>query len=142
MQQVTNPARFDIDPGGWAWCASLSRCLVAIDQKIRLGAADDLVTQTRRLVDGAVNETWSLNTLAARLGVSERSLTRQARHQTSMSVMQWVRHRRMQLAEAMLANGMTVTDVAEILQASSPYSFSRCFKQVMGLAPSEVTRLA
>ena len=46
--------------------------------------------------------------------------------------MQWVRERRMLTAEAMLVNGMSVTEVSEAIGAANPFSFSRSFKQVTG----------
>ena len=44
----------------------------------------------------------------------------------------------MQVAASLLADGMSVTAVAEAMHAASPYSFSRSFKDVMGVAPSQV----
>ena len=137
MLQLTNPERLQNDPCGWSWTSTLHELLGMLDALFRHDCEDMCSMQVRSLVDTDPAYPWSLTTIAAELGLTERTLSRSFRQQTQLSVMQWVRQRRMQLAKGMLANGHSVTATAEAIGAANPYSFSRCFKSVMGI--SEVT---
>lgn len=138
MAHLTDTNRFAQDASGWSWLGALSQTLSAIDHHFRSDVADDILDQVRQLVDGHPYRVWSAPVIARKLNISESSLSREFRTRTGESVMRWVRKRRMHVAASMLANGMSVSDVAQALNASSPYSFSRCFKEVFGVAPSTI----
>jgi AraC-like DNA-binding protein len=78
----------------------------------------------------------SLASWGARIGMSERGLTRQFRVETGMSFVQWRSMARMKRALEMLAGGATVTDTALDLGYDSASSFIALFRRTFGVTPA------
>ncbi len=74
--------------------------------------------------------------LAAALGMSVSSLAHRFRAETGMTLVERIRWLRIREAKARLADrGATVKSVASSLGFSSPFYFSRVFKEVAGMTP-------
>lgn len=82
-------------------------------------------------------ENWTLETAAAQLNVSGRTLARRFYQQSGMQFSEWVRRARLMSALVRLAQGDAVTTVALDLGYDSPSAFSAMFRRVMGVAPSD-----
>jgi AraC-like DNA-binding protein len=77
-----------------------------------------------------------LNALAKRVHVSEQHLCRLFRGSLGESPMQCAQLLRVELAGSLLErSGATVAQIADDLGYSSPFHFSRSFKQAYGMAP-------
>ena len=78
-----------------------------------------------------------LDELADLARMSRRTLTRQFRQETGMSVAAWRQHVRLMEALSRLACGQPVTTVALDVGYDSPSSFTAVFHKVFGAAPSQ-----
>lgn len=80
-------------------------------------------------------DTRSLGEWAARLGVSERTVTRTFRAETGLSFGAWQAALRAQHAAVMLGGGMPVDEVAVRVGYSSASAFGAAFRRTTGLTP-------
>ncbi|MCZ7649317.1 MAG: AraC family transcriptional regulator [Planctomycetota bacterium] len=79
--------------------------------------------------------------LARVAGFSERRLIQVFRKSLGLSPMAYVRDRRVKEAERLLSQrGVTIKDVAARLNFADAHHFSRVFRQVTGISPSEFVR--
>ncbi|HEY9131909.1 MAG TPA: helix-turn-helix transcriptional regulator [Dyella sp.] len=79
----------------------------------------------------------SIDTMAARAGMSRRSFTRVFREETGMSFAAWRQQACLLAALTRLGNGEPVTQVAMDLGYSSSSALSAVFRRVLGVPPSE-----
>ncbi|MFI8693283.1 AraC family transcriptional regulator [Dietzia maris] len=82
-------------------------------------------------------DTRSLGEWAARLGVSERTVTRTFRAETGLSFGAWQAALRAQHAAVMLGGGMPVDEVAVRVGYSSASAFGAAFRRTSGLTPGQ-----
>lgn len=82
----------------------------------------------------------SVAEVAKQAACSEFHLQRMFPYMTGMTLADYIRRRRMSLAAFDLAAGDKVIDVAQRYGYESPTSFSRAFRDVHGVAPSEAQR--
>lgn len=103
-----------------------------------LSCEDPAADLIRQHIEAHCGTALNLQDLAAEAGLSARQLQRRFKASTGMTVFEYRNHRRMQIAGHMLREqGMPIKEVAYDLGFSSPYHFSREFKNRMGLPPSE-----
>ncbi|MGY0490131.1 helix-turn-helix domain-containing protein [Streptomyces sp. WG-D5] len=77
----------------------------------------------------------SLEEWAARLGISDRTVTRAFRQATGLSFVQWRQLLRVHRALTLLSEGFDVMTVSETLGYARPSSFIATFRRVMGTTP-------
>ncbi|MFE4454519.1 helix-turn-helix domain-containing protein [Streptomyces sp. NPDC056796] len=77
----------------------------------------------------------SLEEWARYLGISDRTVTRAFRHATGLSFAQWRQVLRVHRALTLLAEGLDVTTVSEVLGYAQPSTFIASFRRVMGTTP-------
>jgi len=83
----------------------------------------------------------SLEDVSAAAGVSPSHMERICRRATGMSVMQFCRMKRVERARELLREGrLSITAVAAATGFSSVHYFSRSFKAIVGMSPSEYIR--
>lgn len=130
-------------PTAWVWQAQ-ARLSALMADLLTLAAEADAPLSTRigRLIDREPARAWSLPTLARHLGLTVASLARHFRSEAGESPSAWMRRRRIEHAQRLIAQGLAVTEVAERLGFANPYHFSRVFKSVTGIPPSHVRRAA
>ena len=78
---------------------------------------------------------------AARLGVSERTITRAFRADTGLSFGAWQAAFRAQQAALLMGRGMTVDVVAARVGYSSASAFGAAFRRTTGLTPGRFREL-
>lgn len=81
-------------------------------------------------------ERWTLTRAAARLDVSERTLSRLFLKETGLSFGQWLQRARLDSSLTSLAAGHAIVDVALDHGYASPSAFATRFRQVLGVSPS------
>lgn len=89
-------------------------------------------------VDPASNE--SLERCADRIGMSGRTMTRQFKAETNMTIGQWRNMARMKAAVEMLAREDSVTGIAFALGFDSASSFIARFRETFGTTPARYRR--
>lgn len=83
----------------------------------------------------------TLGSISAAAGVSPAHMERLCRRATGMSIIQYCRAKRIERARELLQEGLlTITAVAAATGFSSVHYFSRTFKSVVGMSPSEYVR--
>ncbi|MFJ2784735.1 MULTISPECIES: helix-turn-helix domain-containing protein [unclassified Streptomyces] len=80
--------------------------------------------------DGRSLEEW-----ARLLGTSDRTITRAFRQATGLPFAQWRQMLRVHRALVLLAEGIDVTTVSEVLGYAQPSTFIVAFRRVMGITP-------
>ena len=97
-----------------------------------------LIHHTRAFVKHRVDEKITLAKMAANVGCSIPTLTRQFNKHLGCSPMQWVLRFKMEhAAELLRSTGLRVDEIGEHVGISDAYYFSRLFKKTLSLSPSE-----
>lgn len=109
------------------------------------GAAGDPAQETflrcKALIDAEAERLGSLREVARRAGLEASSICRLFRRFQGTSPYQYLLRRKMNLAaEFLVEHGGLVKEAAQRVGFADPYHFSRCFKAVHGVAPSELMR--
>ncbi|WNS44361.1 AraC family transcriptional regulator [Paenibacillus sp. MMS20-IR301] len=88
-----------------------------------------------------LNQTLSRSELAAVAGIDPDHFSRMFKKYTGLSPTDYITQLRMERAKALLiANSLSIKEVARHAGYEDPYHFSRRFKQVVGVAPSVYMR--
>jgi AraC-like DNA-binding protein len=97
--------------------------------------AVDPIARLDRLIAAEPERAWTLKQLARRLGMSRSALyDRWPRERGAL--MGWITGRRLDHGRMLLAQGLAVGRVAEMLGYASPFGFSRAYRQRHGVPPS------
>jgi len=103
------------------------------------GRADALALRTRSYIErNYMMPELSLEDCAAELGASPSHLSRVMKRETGKSFVEYLASYRIARAMAMMADpGMKMLEIAESSGFASQHYFSRVFKRVCGISPSE-----
>jgi len=128
-------------------CAALLQVLLLkVEQGVgrRAPGADptkDSFLRCKALIDAQADKLASLGELASQAGVEASSICRLFRRYQGTSPYQYLLRRKMNLAaEFLVESGGLVKEAALRVGFADPYHFSRCFKSVHGVAPSDLLR--
>ena len=91
----------------------------------------------KQFIDYNYKNIISLDTLEKQFHYSKSSLSRSFSSYTGMPIIKYYNAKRLEYAKEMLREGAAVTRVANELNFSSIYSFSRFFKNAAGCSPTE-----
>ena len=80
---------------------------------------------------------FTVKKLVSLIALSERQLQRKVKYIFNLTPAEFIRHYRLHKAKPLLIEGKPVASVAYMVGFSSPNYFSRCFKEVFGLTPSD-----
>lgn len=104
-------------------------------------AARDNFLRCKAAIDADAETIQSLDGLSASLGIEASSICRLFRRFQGTSPYQYLLRRKMNLAaEYLLGSGMLVKEASQRVGFADPYHFSRCFKAVHGVSPSDLRR--
>ena len=123
----------------------LARAMVA------LGGSDDMravpdpkharLQAVRDLIEADLRHPWTIAELARRAGVSRRSFTAQFHRLYGVSASEYLRTSRLKSArEALLHQGLSVTEAAYAVGYANPANFSTAFRRHFGYVPSSCRR--
>lgn len=103
---------------------------------------DDLVDRVRHQLEQSLETEFpDYQTLAERLGLSERTIRRQFKSRTGLSPHQFLINLRIGRArQLLLSTDEPIKKVAEILQYRDIFYFARQFRQVTGISPARFRR--
>ncbi|MFF3320159.1 AraC family transcriptional regulator [Streptomyces sp. NPDC003035] len=103
--------------------------------------ADPTVGQALRLLDADPAHPWTVESLAARTGVSRASLARRFAVLVGRPPMTYLREKRIALAADLLRDpGVTLGAVAARVGFSHAFALSTAFKKAHGISPSDYRR--
>jgi two-component system response regulator YesN len=97
----------------------------------------ELCLRAKRIMEEHFSEEVSLEELSRKLGISQGHLSRSFKKETGMSPIDYLTQYRISQACRMLDEGMRIVDVASAVGLADPKYFSRVFRKVKGLSPSE-----
>ena len=99
---------------------------------------DRLVGRALKMIHKDPAQPWTLNSLAAKVGVSRSALARRFQEVIGQSPMAFLTHWRLALAADLLSEpDETLDTIAERVGYSSAFSLSSAFKRVRGVSPKE-----
>lgn len=96
---------------------------------------------TQLVLDNLKEEQFSVEHLAAKIGLSRSQLYRRLKRSTGQTISQYIRQVRLQKARELLENDVSTTsEIAFQVGFSSPAYFHKCFNEYFGLTPGELKR--
>ena len=108
--------------------------LVSDHKRLRLQAV-------RELIESDLRHPWTIAELARHAGVSRRSFTAQFHRVYGVSASEYLRTSRLKSArEALLHQGLSVTEAAYAVGYANPANFSTAFRRHFGYVPSSCQR--
>ena len=112
--------------------AGTSQCLTSENQVIR---------QVQQYIAAHVMEKLSVPLVAEQAGVSPSYLTTLFQRHLQISPGEYIRRMKLQKSKQLIREGqMNFTEIAKALEYSTIYHFSRQFKQMFGMTPSEYAK--
>ncbi len=102
--------------------------------------AQESFRRCKALIDAEAERLHTLREIAQATGLEESSVCRLFRRYQDTSPYQYLLRRKMNLAAAFLVQGGLVKEAAQRVGFADPYHFSRCFKAIHGVPPSELSR--
>lgn len=126
---LTEPARLRAEAVVFDVLAPTERQL-----SLRVPNAERVEPIVSALLDDPTDDR-ALSDWAELLGISERTVTRLFRTHTGLSFMQWRQVLRVHRALSLLAEGLPVQEVAELMGYAQSSTFIASFKRVMGTTP-------
>ncbi len=125
-------------PPRWPWSATANLAGLMGELLARTQEVDtSLSARVAQLVDQDPERAWTIPAVAGELRLSLASFTRHFTAEAGMAPARWLRHRRIDQARRLLGQNLTVAVVAERLGFANPYHFSRVFKAITGIPPSQ-----
>ena len=108
--------------------------LVSDQRRLRLQAV-------KELIEADLKHPWTIAELARHAGVSRRSFTAQFHRLYGVGASEYLRTSRLKSArEALLHQGLSVTEAAYAVGYANPANFSTAFRRQFGCAPSSCQR--
>ncbi|MBO0452309.1 AraC family transcriptional regulator [Candidatus Enterococcus murrayae] len=98
------------------------------------------LNQLMAYIEAHLTQELSLSEAAKTVGISEYHLKRTFSFIAGISLVEYIKNRRLAQANTDLVNGASVTDVAFNYQYQSVEGFSRAFREWSGFLPSEVIK--
>lgn len=98
------------------------------------------VTQALQYIDAHYQDDLTIRDIAGYVGVSNDYFSRQFKQVTGIAPVEYLRRYRFARAMELLADGMSVTDVAHQVGFRNLCHFSREFKNQLGVTPSQYRR--
>jgi AraC-like DNA-binding protein len=126
---------------GWDWLflsALTEFAGVILRHPSPAGEPLGVVEKLERLIDQAPERSWKLDELCRALQIRRSTLSHRFKDLTGESLARWICRRRIAIAGRMLRQGMSVVKTSEQMGFANPFHFSRVFKSVAGVSPSQV----
>ncbi len=93
----------------------------------------------RDYIEDHLNEELTLSHISRAVGMAVNSMQRIFKAAYDMTVMDYIRERRLEIAKtAMVQDGVTIAQAAYMAGYNSPANFSTAFKRVYGMSPSSL----
>lgn len=99
------------------------------------------IAEVRHLFENSVSEPWTISTLASAVGLSESKLKLGFREIVGRSVREHLREARVDHASVLIEQGHTVTESALASGFQSLSHFSKAFREITGVYPSELAKI-
>jgi len=100
----------------------------------------DAVRRARARLDGQLTESVTLDELAAHARLDKFRLCRAFREQVGLSPYAYLTHRRISLAQELLARGLSQAEVAARVGLYDQSQLHRHFKRIVGVTPGAYAR--
>jgi AraC-like DNA-binding protein len=104
------------------------------------GLRDPSVGKALSLMHGRPAHPWTIDELARDAGASRSVLAERFAHLVGMPPMHYLANWRMQMAAGLLSRGVNIAAIAAETGYGSEAAFSRAFKKVVGVSPSDWRR--
>lgn len=96
-----------------------------------------VASKTRSYIDNLTDFDFSMRKLSFELGYCREYITRQFQLEYRMTPVQYFNQRKMNIALEKMIGGASVKKIADELNYSSPFAFSKSFKKFFGLSPKK-----
>lgn len=101
-----------------------------------------LINKTEKIISSSLNKNISITEIAAELGVSREYLSRIFHEYTGEKMKDYITKLRIEAARNYLfSTNKSISEIAELLNYSTPSNFARDFNSIMGVTPSEYRKV-
>ena len=108
---------------------------------VGLTGENTIIRKTQQYIQEHVEEKLTVPVVAQNVGVSPSYLTALFHKHLEFSPAEYIRRIKLQQSKQLIREGqMNFTQIAEALQYSTVHHFSRQFKQMFGLTPTEYAK--
>lgn len=97
---------------------------------------------TRCIADNMDNVDYTVDSLARDLAMSRASLYKKAQEELGITPNDFMRNVRLKHSITLLEQGIPINQVALMVGFQTPYYFSKCFKKMFGVNPSQFDKLS
>lgn len=112
-----------------------------IEYPLPRSTADERINGLLDYLRRTIGQPHDLNSVASRVSMSRRTLTRHFMHATGQSITQWLLQERLRLAQAHLeATALSIEQIAAAVGFNSAVTFRQHFKAHLGIAPADWRR--
>jgi AraC-like DNA-binding protein len=98
---------------------------------------DNIVGRARRYVHHNFDSNLDLDTITSAVSANKAHLCRAFKRDTGLTVMDYLARVRIDAGKRLLLTSLKVSAIAQLVGYDDPYYFSRVFKKLTGLSPSE-----
>lgn len=128
----------------WPWLSDLTRVLDYVQKNVSWAGQgpSSLLSRTDGIMERYFNAPISMAQIAEKLNMSLSSFSHQFRKESGSSPALAFRQKRIDKAKQLLIDGLTVTETSETMGFENPFHFSRVFKQIERISPSEFKQQA
>ena len=112
-------------------------CMVLAEIFKNTKPKNEYVKAVKNIIDGKYMKDLSVEEIAKNLCIDRRHLTRLFKRETGYTISQYIINVRMEQAKVLLLNDYSVSEVSELCGYNQLFSFSKSFKRVCGVSPSE-----
>lgn len=106
------------------------------------GGEPDWIARTRSFIEENYQQNLSLDEVAHRVSFSPFYFSKLFKKAFGLSFIEYLTHLRIERAKSLLAQGMSVREVSDIVGFTEPNYFTRVFKKETGLTPSNYQKNA
>ncbi|WP_419799298.1 MAG: helix-turn-helix domain-containing protein [Terasakiella sp.] len=115
--------------------------MVKQNHTVDVAACASKAQSIRDYIEEHLNEDLTLSHISCAIGMAVNSTQRMFKATFDMTVMDYIRERRLEIAKtAMVQDGLTIAQAAYLAGYNSPANFSTAFKRVYGISPSSLRR--
>jgi AraC-like DNA-binding protein len=108
----------------------------------KAGGESAFVTRATTYLRERLRAPVSLTTVARHCHMSPSTFSHRFKAEAGLTPMNWLARERMQAARRLLLEGRTAAETAAELGFANPFHFSRVFRKIEGVPPSQFQRLS
>lgn len=140
LQNCADLVRTQDDLWQWNFLAQIGRVVTSLIEHSTHHRSPSMTSRVLHIMEQNLDTPLTLDQIAERVGVSLSTLSHDFRRQMQTTPARQYRYMRIERAEQLLINGLSVGEVSDQMGFKNQFHFSRVFRMVRGISPTEYLR--